>query len=192
VPRLRIYGDFNCPFSALASARSDVLLGAAGAGYEVDWRAVQHDPALPPTGTPVRGRRAEKIASDVARVRELSTADVRLQLAVPARYPNTTAASAAYAAATATTRSNDAHEVRRRLFAALWAQGCDLGNPGELEELASDRRDDALAQRWQDEFDALPQQVTPTVVLDDGTVIGGFDGLAHLAELVVAASSSSP
>jgi hypothetical protein len=26
--RLRIYGDFNCPFSALASARADLLLDA--------------------------------------------------------------------------------------------------------------------------------------------------------------------
>ena len=35
--RLTIYGDFNCPFSALASARADVLLAAGG--YEIDSRA---------------------------------------------------------------------------------------------------------------------------------------------------------
>ena len=45
--RLTIYGDFNCPFSALASARADVLLAAGG--HEIDWRAIQHD-----TGDPRR------------------------------------------------------------------------------------------------------------------------------------------
>jgi hypothetical protein len=39
VLRLTIYGDFNCPFSALASARADVLLAADA--YAIDWRAIQ-------------------------------------------------------------------------------------------------------------------------------------------------------
>ena len=51
--RLTIYGDFNCPFSALASARADVLLAAGG--YEIDWRAIQHDTTIPAAGEPVVG-----------------------------------------------------------------------------------------------------------------------------------------
>ena len=51
--RLTIYGDFNCPFSALASVRADVLIAAGG--YEVEWRAVQHDTAIPVAGEPVGG-----------------------------------------------------------------------------------------------------------------------------------------
>jgi hypothetical protein len=34
VTRLTIYGDFNCPFSALASARADMLLAVDA--YEID------------------------------------------------------------------------------------------------------------------------------------------------------------
>jgi len=47
---LIVYGDFNCPYSYLASQRVDELarLGQA----EVEWRAVEHDPALARTGTP--------------------------------------------------------------------------------------------------------------------------------------------
>jgi hypothetical protein len=49
---LIVYGDFNCPFSYLASQRVDELarLGQA----EVEWRAVEHDPALALTGTSSR------------------------------------------------------------------------------------------------------------------------------------------
>ena len=64
--RLTIYGDFNCPFSALASVRADVLL-AAGA-YEIDWRAVQHDTAIPTAGEPVEGDTAAGLAAEVATI----------------------------------------------------------------------------------------------------------------------------
>jgi len=39
-----VYGDFNCPYSYLASQRAD-LLSRAGA-LMVDWRAVEHDRGL--------------------------------------------------------------------------------------------------------------------------------------------------
>ena len=55
--RMIVYGDFNCPYSYLASQRADrlVRLGTA----EVDWRAVEHDPGLPVTGV-----RAESARED--------------------------------------------------------------------------------------------------------------------------------
>ena len=49
--RLVIYGDFNCPFSALASDRAARLERAAVA--EVDWRAVAHDLRIPTVGGPI-------------------------------------------------------------------------------------------------------------------------------------------
>ena len=73
--RLTIYGDFNCPFSALASVRADLLLGA---DWQIDWRAVQHDTTIPVAGDPVEGDLIDELAAEVAKIRELSTDDVRL------------------------------------------------------------------------------------------------------------------
>ena len=177
--QLTIYGDFNCPFSALASVRADLLL-AAGASV-IDWRAVQHDTEIPPAGEPVEGETADMLAEEVAQILELSERDVRLHLGVPTVRPNTAAASAAFAGAGA-----DADRLRRRLFAALWVEGRNLGDPAELARLEAVERDVALAGRWQAEFDALPRPVTPTLVLPDGYVSRGLGALARLAELAAA------
>jgi predicted DsbA family dithiol-disulfide isomerase len=177
VAELTIYGDFNCPFSALASVRSDVLI-AAGT-HAIDWRAVQHDRAIPVAGEPVEGALAAALVAEVATIRDLSEPDVRLRLSVPPVRPNTAAASAAFAAAGA-----GADRLRRRCFSALWSEGRNLSDPVELDAFEAVGRDDATARRWQDEFEALPGRVTPTLVLPDGSVCGGLGALARLAELV--------
>ena len=46
--RLIIYGDFNCPFSALASARAADIEARALA--VIDWRTVEHDEDIPLAG----------------------------------------------------------------------------------------------------------------------------------------------
>jgi 2-hydroxychromene-2-carboxylate isomerase len=51
-----IYGDFNCPYSYLASQRADRL--ARGGIARVDWRAVEHDHGLALTGAPAEADRA--------------------------------------------------------------------------------------------------------------------------------------
>ena len=43
-----VYGDFNCPYSYLASQRADLL---SRAGAAVDWRPVEQDRGLPVTGS---------------------------------------------------------------------------------------------------------------------------------------------
>jgi hypothetical protein len=177
VTRLTIYGDFNCPFSALASVRADLL---PPDGYEVDWRAVQHDPAIAAAGESVEGDTAAELATEVATILELSADDVRLQLVVPPVRSNTAAASAAFAAA-----GDDADALRRKLFAAVWAEGRNVGDEAELDRLGVAGRDDDAAGRWQAEFDALPQPVTPSLVLPDGYVSRGLGALARLADLVI-------
>src|SRR5215218_5483841 len=95
--RLTIYGDFNCPFSALASVRADLLLAAGG--YEIDWRAVQHDTRIPAAGEPVEGDTAGELEDEVTAILDASKQDVHLRLLVPPIRSNTAAASAGYAAA---------------------------------------------------------------------------------------------
>ena len=46
---LVVFGDFNCPFSALASVRVTQLEESGVA--RVTWRAVEHDPDIPEQGT---------------------------------------------------------------------------------------------------------------------------------------------
>jgi 2-hydroxychromene-2-carboxylate isomerase len=182
VSRLTIYGDFNCPFSALASVRADVLCAADA--YEIDWRAVQHDTAIPAAGEAVEGDTATGLAEEVATIADLSDHDVRLQLVVPPVRSNTAAACAAFAAA-----GDEADRLRRRLFAAVWAEGRNLGDPADLDSLGAVGRDDITARRWQDEFEALPRPITPTLVLPDGYISRGLGALARLAELVAAKES---
>lgn len=180
--QLTIYGDFNCPFSALASVRADLLVAAGD--YEVEWRAVQHDTAIPAEGEPVEGDISAELAVEVAKIGELSAPDVHLALTMPPVRSNTAAASAALAAA-----GDDADVLRRRLFTAVWAEGHDLGDPAELDRLGAAGRDDAVARRWQAEFEALPDAVTPTLVLPDGYVSRGLGALQRLADLVAATRS---
>jgi len=182
VTRLTIYGDFNCPFSALASTRADVLLAADA--HEIDWRAVQHDTAIPAAGERVEGDTAAQLAVEVATIFNLSEHDVRLHLVVPPTRSNTAAASAALAAS-----GDGADHLRRRLFAAVWDEGRNVGDPAELDRLDAVGRDNVVARRWQDEFEALPRPITPTLVLPDGYISRGLGALARLAELVAATRS---
>lgn len=185
-PLLTIYGDFNCPFSALASARADVLLSAGT--HLLDWRAIQHDTAIPADGEPVTGELTTALADEVATIRDLSDADLRLDLVVPRFRSNTAAACAAFAGASTST---NADRVRRLLFSAVWTDGRNISGLDEIDGLADGDHDVALATRWQHEFDALPKPVTPTLVLPDGYVSRGLGALRRLAELVATGPSSS-
>ena len=78
---------------------------------------------------------------------------------------------------------DDPHALRRRLFAAVWTEGRNLGEPGELDLLGAVGREVDRARIWQDEFEALPRPITPTLVLADGYVSRGLGALARLAKL---------
>ena len=177
--RLTIYGDFNCPFSALASARADVLATRA---YAIDWRAIQHDTAIPAVGEPVTDDVAATLALEVSTVCDLSEPDLQLHRAVPPIRSNTAAACAAFAA------SDDPNGLRKRLFDAVWREGRNLGAPAQLDRLGAAARDTAVAARWQRDFEALPRPVTPTLVLPDGYVSRGLGALARLADFAAVAS----
>lgn len=179
---LTIYGDFNCPFSALASTRADRLL-AAGL-HEIDWRAVQHDAALAAAGEPVDQRTAAALQDEVTMILELNQNEPDLMLVVPTIRSNTGLACAAFAAA-----GCDADDLRRRLFAAVWSEGRNISNPAELRRLGAGARDVEIAGRWQRAFDALPRPTTPTLALEDGYVSRGLGALTRLADLLAVSSS---
>lgn len=175
--RLVIYGDFNCPFSYLASRRADRLL-AQGA-FEVEWRAVQHDRAIAVPTPPLDDEVAAMFDRELEQVRGLLADGETLEATRPPGRPNTRAATERFAGEPEGARP----QTRRALFRAYWRDGRDLADPAVLAELGPGpgRVDTALAGRWQEAFDALERPVTPTVVLPDGHPSRGLGGLARLA-----------
>jgi 2-hydroxychromene-2-carboxylate isomerase len=174
---LTIYGDFNCPFSALASARVDALLAAGS--HRIGWRAVQHDTTIPASGELVVGPTAVALEAEISTIVDMTEPELGLRLDVPTLRSNTGLASAALAGA-----GDGADSLRQRLFAAVWAEDRNLGDQAELHRLGADDRDAARAREWQEEFEALPRPVTPILVLPDGYVSRGLGALARLADLL--------
>jgi hypothetical protein len=112
--QLTVYGDFNCPYSFLASQRVDTLQRLGWA--EIDWRAVEHDPGLSKTGTAL-GSQGEASRRELAEVAALALPGERPPDAFPALVSNTQAAVSAFAEAV-TDGVQDA--LRRALFDAIW------------------------------------------------------------------------
>ena len=124
--RLVIYGDFNCPFSALASIRVARLEQAGIA--EVDWRAVAHDPEIPVIGEPVGYANARAYEAEIEQVRGLLLDDETIKLRVPTVRASTEAATDAYAATEARARVARASRSPRPSDRAV---PCVLGGRGE-------------------------------------------------------------
>jgi hypothetical protein len=176
--RLVMYGDFNCPFSALASARAARLERAGIA--EFDWRAVAHDLTIPAVGAPIgmRDRRAYEV--EVEQVRELLLADETIELHIPSVRANTIAASGAYAATATSVRSR----VRAELFRAYWEQDRNIGDAAVLDAMGLARRSPTTATAWREEWLALERPLVPIMVLPDGYVSRGLGALARLGDLI--------
>jgi hypothetical protein len=170
--RLVVYGDFNCPYSALASARVARL---EESGVEVDWRAVEHDAAMPPEGVEVAGKVRQALERELDEIRGLLNDDEEDHLGLPDHRPNTARVTAGYAAASPADRP----DLRRALFAAVWQQG----DPDRVAQIGSGDTESVTAAGWRREWQALPQQVVPTLVEADGRISPGVDGLRRLALL---------
>ncbi len=123
-----VYGDFNCPYSYLASQRADLL---SRAGVAVGWRAVEHDAGLPVTGSRSDGDCATW-DRELAEVASLALPGERVPDRSPVLISNTKAAVAAYAEAVS---DSVADELRRRLFRAIWVQGLHLSSAYEVRRL---------------------------------------------------------
>jgi DSBA-like thioredoxin domain len=129
---LIVYGDFNCPYSYLASQRLDAVVRAGQA--EVEWRAVEHDPRLALTGTP-SSPDSQSWQRELSEVADLARPGEHPPAGAPALISNTGAAVAAYAEAV-TDGVQD--ELRRRLFEEIWVRQRHLSSPYEVRHLVSE------------------------------------------------------
>ena len=176
--KLVIYGDFNCPYSCLASARADGLLDRGLAG--VEWRAVEHDPDIAVPSGVVDDDLAAMLDREIAEVRGLVRPAEAFPIVPPPVRPNTAAAVAAFADA----RPADTDRLRWRLFTALWFDGRDIGDHGLVADLAGQTSDPAvpLVTLWRDTWYGLERPMVPMLVLPDGYVSRGLGALARLAD----------
>jgi hypothetical protein len=124
-----VYGDFNCPYSYLASQRTDELNRTATEVF--GWRAVEHDRGLALTGTP-SDRDQAAWERELAEVARLALPGEHMPLTAPPVISNTRAAVAAYAEAVT---DGVAAELRWRLFRAIWAGGRHLSGAYEVRRL---------------------------------------------------------
>jgi 2-hydroxychromene-2-carboxylate isomerase len=204
--RMVLYGDFNCPWSYLASRRAAVL---AAAGVRVDWRAVEHDAPSRRSAAPILSRRARlgRVLDEMQQVLRRVLPGEELPYALAGFVPDTTAAVTAYAEAY---RAGVAGPVRQVLFEASWLHAFDLGDPCVIHTLVVDAvrsggtgctplpawdygsgaghdADEAtrrLLDRWTTSWADVHGEAVPTLVVD-GEVLHGVDAVDRLgAELV--------
>jgi 2-hydroxychromene-2-carboxylate isomerase len=129
--QLVVYGDFNCPWSYLASRRAALL---ARAGAQVDWRAVEHDPWVPRRFMDSSGRFAE-LRAEMERVSGHLLPGEELPYCLSGFVPRTTAAISGYAEAHG---AGVGDRVRELLFQAFWQGGLDLGDARLVRTLLVD------------------------------------------------------
>ena len=176
--RLVLYGDFNCPFSALASARVMDLEERGIA--EVDWRAVQHDTTISSSGELIPECRRRDFERELDQIRNLLVVGEPDRLRLPERRANTRIANEAFAAAPLSLRP----AVREELFSAYWAVGGDLSDDRLVDRVAGRLRDSCTADGWQQRWMSLPRPTVPVMVFPDGYVSRGLGALARLALLL--------
>jgi hypothetical protein len=123
-----LYGDFNCPWSYLASRRARVLQDA---GVDVDFRAVEHDPWLP---GPDRSR-FDDLREEMDLVAAQLLPGEELPYSLAGFVTRTRAAVSGYAEAYA---ADVAPRVRDLLFEAFWLSGLDIGNAKVVRMLLVD------------------------------------------------------
>jgi 2-hydroxychromene-2-carboxylate isomerase len=197
-----VYGDFNCPYSYLASLRVDRFIADR---IDVEWRAVEHAPTLPVVGKRLDDAGQRDLAEELDSVRQLLTPEEEFAAASPSMLPNTAAANAGYAEAVGSGVGDD---VRRLLFETYWTRGTDVGSVDALRSLlvepirrgrsaAFPLRESGFAvstnrgpittsafnrlMAWRRDWTELATWTTPTVVVDGAPYVG-VDGLKWLSD----------
>lgn len=198
--RLVLYGDFNCPWSYLASRRAALL---AETGTEVDWRAVEHD-AWRPRPFSDSSLRFDAVRDELRRIEELLLPGELFPHALAGFVPFSRASVSAYAEAYG---AGVAGLVRQLLFEAFWVHGTDLGDPKVVRTLLVDAIRSGhsaseplrewgyavdvtggpvttaawrLVGQWEAEWQQAPERMVPLLYVDDGPALAGAAALEWL------------
>ncbi len=176
--RLTIYGDFNCPFSALASTRAAYLEARSLA--KVEWRAVEHDLSIPPAGEPVHAKGRDEFERELDQVRGLLVEREADRLRVPDRRANTHLATIGFAATPEDLRP----KLREQLFESYWTSGEGLTDTRSLFPGETSKTGEEIAARWRAAWLATSDHpLVPTMVLADGYVSRGLGALSRLQSM---------
>lgn len=133
-----VYADFTSPLCYVAGLWVD---RQAAAGTVIDWRAVEHAPHLSLLGVTVSADTAMSalwpLSLELAEAAKLPLPDGgdELPTALPPVVSNTRAAVAAYAEAVT---DGVQHEIRRRLFHAIWIEGRHLSSAYDVRRIITD------------------------------------------------------
>jgi predicted DsbA family dithiol-disulfide isomerase len=174
---LIVYGDFNCPYSTLASYRVDRLLREGIA--DVEWRAVQHDADMPAAGVPVDAHLRKELEREIDEIREETRDDEQVPLRIMKVRPNTAVSSCVFS----TLEADEAHFRRREFFDAVWVRGRNISDSDELGEFGAEGSLSRRDRQWQAEWSATKPLVVPRLHMPDGDAHGGVEALRQLATL---------
>jgi hypothetical protein len=198
--RIVVYGDFNCPWSYLASRRAAIL---SADGVAVDWRAVTHEQKAV-RRTSDSGTRFACVREEMDRVLAALVPDEVLPYSLAGFVPYTRAAVTGYAEAYA---AGVAMRVRHLLFEAFWLHAVDLDDPALVRTLLVDAIQSGsspseplakwgysvdwtggpittpgwrLITGWADEWRSTGKEVVPALFVDGRPPLFGVDAVEWL------------
>lgn len=177
-PGLVVYGDFNCPFSALASARVERIEQMDLA--RVEWRAVEHDLDIPQEGVEIAGPLRTALTDELAWIETMLHPGEPFRLRLPACQVRTALATSRYAG----TSDPDRAALRSVIFAAHWGGDRRIDDPATLDDLGAGPVDADTAQRWRSSWHRATDPIVPVLVLPDGYVSRGVGALRRLGALL--------
>ncbi len=174
-----VYGDFNCPFSALAHRR--VIRRAQLDRQDpapIEWRAVEHDPDIPAGGSDIDEASRSQFEGELEQIRSLLGDDEPDVARVPSRRLNTAKLNVLCASVPISQRG----EFVQAVFDAYWIDDQDLNDPDALARfgVTATPEGEQRARQWQAEWTAFERRIVPMMRLPDGTPSRGLGALARL------------
>ena len=179
-----LYSDFT---SVECHALNEYL-ATHPANTRVEWRGVQHDPALPSLQRAMTRRDTERVEDEIGEIRRRAPA---LDVALPRSKPSSARAILAVASVLRL-HSAKAIAFRDGVYRAYWREGADISLPAELQriadasgvprfvDLAHPAADD-MADEWEVAFATERLGGVPRAIRSDGRILWGLRTADELA-----------